>query len=607
MLNLASPAPKERGILIKKSEKQFKKSDESAYSIVPSRMSSRISISTRQINVRGSIRSEGDIEYRRLSFENDLFTARVYKRNYRHPMLLRLWKPKSHAASSITTSVHSVQEKNVDSIHNGKADPVVGRSQQETPTGNVPNAKVPSTPQIRPDRYMEEELERAFGRACEQGNYSMVQAILKLGYDPRIEQAPWDGPGFAAILTATKHGHADIVRLLSKHQVSIEAPTTTMDSQPISIGAPSGNTSVVESPHANVTLVGAEDGRGEQPVHTAAKHGLIETLSTLIDDGAALNCSDEAGRQPLHCAAESSDRPDVIYLLAKSGSQIDAKANTSSYDYLLERPLEMACRRNFPGNVDALLSLSAYTAASDADCEQFESALRTAMSYQSLAALEVLLKHGAKMPERLSSCRKTPLHVYIEHCSLRDPMDTKGLLSLVLQHQNNINAQDENLDTALHYIVLDKPQQYLDLVRVLLKEGADLAICNVHRETPLYLAMKARDIELVKLMIVGDVQPLKSIGDRTLYLDGRSSVALSEGLGRSRDFELYWQPDCTQDNGNGSLYQDLIVNAHIDLRQMNFDCDIDKKHYLAYPAKAGLDKPNMSHVHETVFDGLDTI
>lgn len=56
------------------------KSDESAFSIVPSELSSRLSLSTNESGDHDSLRSYESIVYHRLSFEDELFTARVYKR-----------------------------------------------------------------------------------------------------------------------------------------------------------------------------------------------------------------------------------------------------------------------------------------------------------------------------------------------------------------------------------------------------------------------------------------------------------------------------------------------------------------------------------------------
>lgn len=79
---------KDRDEVMTAKEREFCKSDESAYSIVPSRMSSRMSVSTMKRDSHMNIEST-ELTYRRFSFENDLFTARVYKRNYRNALMYR--------------------------------------------------------------------------------------------------------------------------------------------------------------------------------------------------------------------------------------------------------------------------------------------------------------------------------------------------------------------------------------------------------------------------------------------------------------------------------------------------------------------------------------
>ena len=68
--------------LLQESNHVFQNSDESAYSIVPSRRSSSIQSS----NARDSVEIT-DLVYRRLSFEDDLFAGPVYKRRYGDPLI----------------------------------------------------------------------------------------------------------------------------------------------------------------------------------------------------------------------------------------------------------------------------------------------------------------------------------------------------------------------------------------------------------------------------------------------------------------------------------------------------------------------------------------
>ncbi|KAL8924232.1 MAG: hypothetical protein Q9208_004196 [Pyrenodesmia sp. 3 TL-2023] len=66
----------------------FRKSDESAFSIVPSRTSTR----PRDTESLLSFESKTSLVYRELTIDSDLFTARVYKRNYRNPLISDLLK-----------------------------------------------------------------------------------------------------------------------------------------------------------------------------------------------------------------------------------------------------------------------------------------------------------------------------------------------------------------------------------------------------------------------------------------------------------------------------------------------------------------------------------
>ena len=101
LLVLELPTSNDRHAVLQKEEQVLQQSDESAYSIVPSRRSSqirysRVSSSARNRDSHLSVDST-ELVYRRLSFENDLFTAQVYKRNYRNSLINSLFRSGSRA------------------------------------------------------------------------------------------------------------------------------------------------------------------------------------------------------------------------------------------------------------------------------------------------------------------------------------------------------------------------------------------------------------------------------------------------------------------------------------------------------------------------------
>ncbi|KAF8368660.1 hypothetical protein PRIPAC_86489, partial [Pristionchus pacificus] len=67
------------------------------------------------------------------------------------------------------------------------------------------------------------------------------------------------------------------------------------------------------------------NGRGETPLHVAAKKGDVSTCEQLVADGAEVNQSDNAGWTPLHEAA-SNNRVDCVDFLLKNGANPNARS-----------------------------------------------------------------------------------------------------------------------------------------------------------------------------------------------------------------------------------------------------------------------------------------
>ena len=125
--------------MLRNARKQFQKSDESAYSIVPSRMSSRLSTSTRE-----GLSSDDDMSYRRLSFEDDLFTARVYKRSYRTPFIQRLFRRKVQIESDTATIIGP--EKRISGSKSADTEEyLIDGDEADRQTVSPPRALIPST------------------------------------------------------------------------------------------------------------------------------------------------------------------------------------------------------------------------------------------------------------------------------------------------------------------------------------------------------------------------------------------------------------------------------------------------------------------------------
>lgn len=84
--------------------------------------------------------------------------------------------------------------------------------------------------------------------------------------------------------------------------------------------------------HAN--LATASDGRGDRPIHHAARNGDTEIVRLLIEHGADVNDVNEGGQNVLYCAG-GHGHLDTLQLLLDRGADCDAKC-TNDGKTLLE-------------------------------------------------------------------------------------------------------------------------------------------------------------------------------------------------------------------------------------------------------------------------------
>ena len=546
--------PKDRGKLIRRSEKQFKKSDESAYSIVPS----RISISTRRTDDQESIRSEEDIIYRPLSFEDDLFTARVYKRNYRNPRLLRLLDTKPRMTSTTIIPQSAAQYSYRGLSHSTRPGGVIiqahdymqGRSvksvplhshpteqHQRAPTGNArqwdehsmklnemgnllsnssngsrtsfedadgdetlaPRSAPSSRVRIR-QRTNSASAKKVFMDACEKGDYHMVKKLLTMGYDVHTDP---DIPGLGAMLTAAMYGHIDIVRALLQHGASIEERTASTGSRPLHLAAQSGDISMIRFLLSCGAEISAENQHGVQPIHLASQSGSVDAIRVLVERGATPDATDRLGGQPIHYAAKAPGCHDAILFLANAGADVNALSKYScGRDYLYGSPLYLACQADRTENFRALLTLDVDVAGN-----YLTPLLREAIQNCLTGCLEALLEHGAVDPNWLRSSGITPLPDLKED----NILDAEKSLQLLLGYQANIDAQDLYGDTALHKVALlvlpefpefkQERDSQLRLARMLLDNNADRDVLDNYMNTPLCCSINGYNPELSALLI----------------------------------------------------------------------------------------------------------
>lgn len=134
------PEATARKNLLAEGQRVFRKSDESAYSIVPSRAPDSIRDRFSRLS---SMKSEKSLAYHELSIDDDLFTARVYKRNYRNTTVIRRLFQGPAQSSTFPQGIPSVQDADVSESSDSdpkpeKSSPFAIRSGSTTgPSGEI--------------------------------------------------------------------------------------------------------------------------------------------------------------------------------------------------------------------------------------------------------------------------------------------------------------------------------------------------------------------------------------------------------------------------------------------------------------------------------------
>ena len=350
-----------RSSSLRRSSQVFLKSDESAYSIVPSCMSSRYSTSTIQDS---RIEESEAMEYRYLSFEDSLFTARVYKRNYRTGLIDQLFKSRSsktlrrgiQRSSQILDSPGDIARRNL--------------LENQAVEDRVREASLTETSMIRlqPDWldveiYFDEADLKGVSRLQnyvrkgtplkrDEDQYLYLRDIIRhTFYDSEAElpsrsSHSWTGvDGLSVLRHALYRRDTDVIKEILK---------------------------IYRGPYSGAVLVELE---GQLLFETQTQylrpHNSLELIARLVEAGTDVNCVNDAGFQPLHLLSMRENDYEVFKLLIEQGADIEARVSVLAWEKLTPKrqaslcpvknfsPLQIACYCGRVSNTVILLRLGA--------------------------------------------------------------------------------------------------------------------------------------------------------------------------------------------------------------------------------------------------------
>ena len=223
----------------------------------------------------------------------------------------------------------------------------------------------------------------------------------------------------------------------------------------------------------------------QTPLMIAAERGQMKLVTFLIEHGANLDRRDKDDQTALHYAVCGSDVScEILSYLIENGAEVNAFTRHDNCT-----PLMLACKY---GHLNAVTSLIEHGAKVNLQDAIGNTAVHYALSCSngSPEVLSRLMRDRAAVNSACTRDNGTPLMIACQYGHM-------NAVSVLIEHGANMDLQDKNGDTALHYAV------NAGAVDTLLDLGALhlIPVCNKHGLTPLLQASNRRNSEKVKCLI----------------------------------------------------------------------------------------------------------
>uniref|UniRef100_A0A1I8BLY7 ANK_REP_REGION domain-containing protein n=1 Tax=Meloidogyne hapla TaxID=6305 RepID=A0A1I8BLY7_MELHA len=363
--------------------------------------------------------------------------------------------------------------------------------------------------------------ETLLNAAARLGHHEIVERLVG---DIDVEETDYDG--WTALLNASHHGFADVVRTLLNAGASIENPDL-MGWTSLMWACYKNRPEVVDvliEFKAHVNIVGEEDGL--TPLIIASGRGFVELVPKLLEAGAQVNTSDKFGSTALIWAARKGHLQIVQYLL-NSGAELDAVGMQAS------SALMLATRGNYISVVEALLAREPNVNIVD---------------YNGLSALGIAAREG--YTEIAASLLQSGAFVNtvdrFGNSILANAVRSGNinLVRMLLERHADVNAKDSEGRTPLH-LAIDK--NYSDIVLALLEKKPNLELKNRDGDTALLRAIKNRDVQVTQLLVSmgAKLSTTDNAGDNALHLAlrARSRRLTQILLVNPSDSKLLYRPN----------------------------------------------------------------
>ncbi|KAK9979815.1 hypothetical protein ABG768_013227 [Culter alburnus] len=299
-------------------------------------------------------------------------------------------------------------------------------------------------------------------KAAANGDLAKVEDILKR---PDVD-VNGQCAGHTAMQAASQNGHVDVLKLLLKHNVDLEAEDKDGD-RAVHHASFGDEGSVIEVLHRGGADLNARNKRRQTPLHIAVNKGHLQVVKTLLDFGCHPSLQDSEGDTPLHDAI-SKKRDDMLSVLLEAGADVTITNNNGF------NALHHAALRGNPRYGNANLDIQ--------NVNQ-QTALHLAVERQHTQIVRLLVRAEAKLDVQ-DKDGDTPLHEALRHHTLSQLRQLQDM-----QDVSKVEPWEPSKNTLIMGLGTQgaEKKSAASIACFLAANGADLTIRNKKGQSPLDL------------------------------------------------------------------------------------------------------------------------
>ncbi|XP_052081268.1 uncharacterized protein LOC127719286 isoform X2 [Mytilus californianus] len=376
--------------------------------------------------------------------------------------------------------------------------------------------------------------------ACKSGKAAIVKMLLdNTDIYPKINTCD---EIYSPLEVACLNNHFNVIQLLV--QKCIDKFSSFDKCRSMGTAAVNGCTDIVKLFMENTMFSSVEEI--DFALYLACTGGNLGTAQFLLTQGFDICQFRYDGRSLLHATCEnfpeSEDRISIINLLIQN--QLDI----SKPDEYGLSPLHLACENGLLSICKLLISNKAKVNMQD---NENRSPLHLACQNKKSDIVEVLLETGANV-KLCDNGGKTPLHVICERYKRSFhfrpkikkslPMfvfemstKCKSITKSLIDHNAEVNARDNEGETPL--LLACRYGDYELVKTILSSRKSDLNLQNSKGQTPLYLACEFGDDNIVEILLGGNADSSKEDND------GKSPLHVSLEILKSIKYERKFLKD----------------------------------------------------------------